>query len=115
MVKSVSSFSRNGMRDFLWQRLSAVYMAFFLAGLAAYLAVYQVADFYAWHSLFQHNIMRVLTALCFLLLSLHTQIGLWSVITDYIKNSFMRLILLSLTALILLICVIWGIIILWGL
>lgn len=114
MVKSVSSFSRNGLRDFLLQRLSAVYIAFFLVALLAYIFSHDVSDYYAWHKLFQNTVMRVSSVLFLLSLMIHTQIGLWSVMTDYVKDVFTRLLFLSLTFLVLLSSLIWGVIILWS-
>jgi len=114
MVKSVSSFTRNGCRDFLLQRLTAVYVAFFLLGFIIYLISHDISDYYTWHKLFQNTIMKVSSILFLFSLMVHTQIGLWTVITDYLKDTFTRMIFMGLILFVLFASLLWGLIVLWS-
>ena len=115
MVKSVTSLSRNGLRDWLIQHLTAAFMTFYVIGLVAYLVVHPVTDFYSWHALFANNFTRIATLLFFFFLMLHAWIGLWTIATDYLKNTFVRLLFLMVVLLVLFATMIWCIQILWGL
>ena len=71
-------------------------------------------DYEAWRDLFTHTWMKVATILVLLSLVAHAWIGLWTVITDYIKCSAARFILEIGLVLGLLAYVIWGIRVLWS-
>jgi succinate dehydrogenase / fumarate reductase membrane anchor subunit len=114
MVKSVSSLTQSGVRDFLLQRLSAYYLLFFLIGFVLYLMSHPAADYYAWHNLFQNTLMRVSVFFFFLSLTIHAWIGMWMVATDYLKDYVLRLFVLVIVMLILLLSLVWGVAILWG-
>lgn len=114
MVKSASSLTQSGVRDFLLQRVSAAYILFFLIGFVIYLGCHPAADFYSWHNLFENTVMRVAVFFFFLSLAIHAWIGIWMVATDYLKDYVLRLIFLILVMLVLLVSLVWGIAILWG-
>jgi succinate dehydrogenase / fumarate reductase membrane anchor subunit len=114
MVKSVSSLTQSGVRDFLLQRVSAYYMVVFLLGFIAYLFCNPVTDFYSWHVLFESVFVKVAVFFFFLSLMLHAWIGLWAVATDYLKDNITRLMFVILVAGILQVCLVWAVAILWG-
>jgi succinate dehydrogenase / fumarate reductase, membrane anchor subunit len=115
MVKSVSSLTRNGLRDWLIQHLTAAFMTIYVVGLVAYVIAHPAMDFYSWHALFTNNFIRIATLLFYLFLVVHAWIGLWTIATDYLKNTFIRLAFLMIVLLILFATLIWCIQILWGL
>ncbi len=114
MVKSVSSLTRNGLRDWVIQHFSAFFMAIYVIGFVGYLFFNPVNDFYSWQALFTGTFMRIATLLFIFLLVLHARIGLWTIATDYFKNFTVRITFLLLISLVLIACLIWGIQILWS-
>jgi succinate dehydrogenase / fumarate reductase membrane anchor subunit len=114
MVESVSSWSRNGLRDFLLQRLSAVVIAAYIVMLVFYFACHPALQYYDWESLYTASWMRIFSVLTLLSLIIHAWIGMWTVLTDYIKWILLRGLVQAVILLILSICFIWGIMILWS-
>ncbi|MDP3560774.1 MAG: succinate dehydrogenase, hydrophobic membrane anchor protein [Legionellaceae bacterium] len=114
MVTNVTSLTGNGLKDWLLQRVSAIYLAVYLLGLFGYFLICKPLDYYQWHQLFQMPWMQIATALALLLLLVHAWIGIWTVTTDYLKCTVMRLSIQVLVALFLGSQLIWGIMIVWG-
>ncbi|HEV2614492.1 MAG TPA: succinate dehydrogenase, hydrophobic membrane anchor protein [Gammaproteobacteria bacterium] len=115
MVKSVTSLTRNGLRDWLVQNITAAFMAIYIISLVIYVMLNPVVDYYAWHALFSSIFMRISTLLFLFFLILHTRIGLWTIATDYLKPTAIRMLFLAVTSLVLVGSFLWAISILWGL
>lgn len=111
MSSSSTNLSRSGLTDWLIQRLSAVILLAF---------VFCVVGFYAWHSYPTYSLtyelwhayfaslyMKVFTVIALLALLGHVWVGLWTIITDYIKPLFLRLLLQTLLLLFILTLLIW--------
>lgn len=118
MVTSVTSFSRNGLSDWLIQRVSSLVLLAYFAFVAIQLLV--GIDYSSWQALHGTTAMRVFTLLAVLALVAHAWIGLWAVFTDYLTERMLgpignRLRLLAQlgTALVLIVFVLWVIEILW--
>lgn len=114
MVKSVLSVSHQGLRDWVIQRISAIYMAVYSVGLIAYLVFHSGLSFAEWHSLFSQVWVKVATILFILTIMLHAWIGIWTIFTDYVKPYVIRSILNFFVLLGLAACFFWGVLILWG-
>ena len=114
MVKSVTSLTRNGLRDWLIQNMSAAFMAIYIISLVIYLMINPVEGYYNWHGLFNSTFMRVSTLLFLLFLILHARIGLWIIATDYLKPTVIRIAFLVVTSLVLVGSFLWAISVLWG-
>ncbi len=114
MVKSVLAFGQNGVSDWLWQRISAVILAFYVSFLFIYVLCHPGLDFVTWQALYHHTAMRIFTLLALLSLLIHSWIGIWTVLTDYIKSFSLRLLLQIAVVLALVIYLFWGIQILWS-
>lgn len=114
MVKSVTSLTRNGLRDWLIQNITAAFMAVYILSLVIYILFNPVNSFYNWHELFSSVLMRISTTLFFLFLVLHARIGLWTIATDYLKPTIIRLIFLIITSLVLVTSFLWAMCVLWG-
>ncbi|MFC3853078.1 succinate dehydrogenase, hydrophobic membrane anchor protein [Salinispirillum marinum] len=91
MVSSVTNFSRNGLSDWLIQRLSAVLLAAYTLFLVAYFLVQPAWTYDAWTGLFAQGWMKVFTLLAIISIIAHAWIGLWTVATDYIKPTGLRM------------------------
>ncbi len=114
MVKSVTSLTRNGLRDWLIQRFTALILIAYLIFLIVSYAMNPGMPYEAWHDLFESTVVRVFSVLALISILLHTWIGMWTVATDYLKATTVRVGFLLLLLLVLLGCLIWGVQILWG-
>lgn len=115
MVTNVTSLTGNGLKDWLIQRVTAVYFAVYCVFLLGFLLLHPALDFEQWHALFLNPWFQLASSIALLTLSLHAWIGIWTVSTDYIKCTVLRLSLQMLVVLWLLCQFIWGLMIVWGL
>lgn len=114
MVDNVTSFSRNGLRDWLTQRVTAVVMAIYAIVLLAYVLSVDHLSYQFWHDLYHHTAIRVISVLVLLSIVFHAWVGMWTVYTDYVKFAWLRLLLQVITILGLMALLAWGIVILWS-
>lgn len=113
MVRNVMSLTRNGLLDWLIQRVSALLIGAYGVFLIAYLVCHPQLNFADWQALFANNFMRIFSFLVLLSILAHTWVGMWTVFTDYIKPVCIRFIVEIATIVLLLAYVAWGIAILW--
>jgi succinate dehydrogenase / fumarate reductase membrane anchor subunit len=114
MVANVTSMTRNGLRDWIIQRVSAVVIAAYTIFMICYLWCNPNLLYGQWQILFSETWMRVFSLFMLLSLLAHAWIGLWTISTDYLKSTAVRLAFQLIIISVLFICVIWGITILWG-
>ncbi|KAA1188131.1 succinate dehydrogenase, hydrophobic membrane anchor protein [Pseudohalioglobus sediminis] len=119
MVRSVTSFGRSGLSDWLVQRVSGVILLAYFLYIGA--ALIGGVDYLAWREMFASTGMRVFTLLALLSLAAHAWIGMWAVSTDYMterlmgpKGNVLRIAFQIACSLVIFVYVIWGIQILWG-
>ena len=98
-----------GLRPWLLQRLSAVYLGVYTVYLFWHFALHAPTDFIAWQGWVASSTVSVSAALFFLALLLHVWVGLRDVLMDYVRNTTWRVIG---SALLLLTLSAWG---LWAL
>lgn len=113
MVNSATSFSSSGTRDWIVQRISAVILGIYLITLLVFFAFNPVIQFEAWQSFFHYPFMKLFSFLALLSLVAHAWVGVWTIFTDYIKPTSLRLLLEALMVLVLLGYLAWGITIIW--
>lgn len=114
MVSNITSLTGNGLRDWMVQRVSAVVVGAYAIFLIGYLLMNPGMQYAQWHGLFTNLAMRTASFLVLLSLLAHAWIGVWTVSTDYIKPTALRVVFQVLVILALLACLVWGIEILWG-
>ncbi len=114
MIQSVMSLTRNGLRDWFVQRITAVIIGLYVIFLAAYILLHLPLDYATWQGLFAHPFMRFFTFLTLLSIVAHAWIGIWTILTDYVKVIWLRIVLEILMILALIFYLVWGIRILWG-
>lgn len=107
------SLGATGLQDWLFQRLTAVILTIYILFLTGYGVVHYPLDFFTWQSLFHNPWMRLASLISLFSVSLHAWLGLWMVVTDYIKPVGLRIAINSLLLLMILSYLIWGITILW--
>ena len=114
MVKRVNTGAHYGVRDWLVQRFSAVFMLLYTLFLLGYLAYHQTLTFDAWHGLFQQTSMRFITLLFALSLFAHAWVGVRNVLMDYVRATWLRLSLQVATIAALLLYSMWAVALLWS-
>jgi succinate dehydrogenase / fumarate reductase membrane anchor subunit len=87
------SWRAQGMRTWLLQRLTAIYMLLFAIGFAIYFFNQSVHDFISWQALFAHPIANIATVIFFFSILYHAWVGIRDILIDYIKWSPVRFIL----------------------
>ena len=113
-VLSATALGRTGVSDWLIQRVSALIMLAFTAFLIGYYLAHAPLDYDHWHALFSCMLMKVFTLLTLLALLGHAWVGMWTILTDYIKCPYTRGSLQILIILAFFACLVWGIHILWA-
>jgi len=114
MVKSVLGVNHQGLRDWLFQRMSAVFMLVCIVALFGYLVMNSDLAYYEWHGLFAQLWVKIVTILFFLSLLVHAWVGMWTVYTDYVTCPVARLVLNTVTFFGLAACFFATLLILWG-
>lgn len=98
----------HGLRDWLLQRLTAIYLAVFLGYLLLHFLVQPQHGFQEWHDWMTHPAMIIATALFILAVLVHGWVGMRDVVLDYVQSIRLRITILSLIALTLIGCAIWA-------
>lgn len=114
MVDRVVVGAHYGLRDWVVQRISAVFMALYLLGFGAYLLGLPELSYESWKLLFSGMLMRSFSLLFLLCLFYHAWIGVRDIVMDYIKLPVLRLALHVMVIFSLLLYTIWSVQILWG-
>jgi succinate dehydrogenase / fumarate reductase membrane anchor subunit len=104
----------SGISDWLIQRISAVLMLAYVAFMLGFYLGHPTLNYEIWHSLFSSLPMRICNVLVLLALLWHAWIGIWTVLTDYVKPVALRGVIEILIVLALLACFVWGIQIFWS-
>ncbi len=121
MVTQVTSFSGNGLADWMVQRVSAYILAAYTVLIVGVLLLSGEMTFVGWRDLFSQTWMQVFTLLALVASCAHAWVGMWTIGTDYIREHYfgsgadgIRLVYQVGCILILACYLIWGVKILWG-
>jgi succinate dehydrogenase / fumarate reductase, membrane anchor subunit len=109
MTKSMS-----GLRDWVIQRLSAIYMAIYAILMFAYLAAHPHLNYQTWQHFFQVFWVQISSLIFLVCLIWHTWIGVWTILTDYVKPACIRGFLEVMVILTLLVYFFWGVQVIWS-
>lgn len=101
------SWRAQGMRTWLLQRLTAMYMLLFAISCFIYLSLHRPITFTAWHEFFSLPTVAIATILFFLSLLYHAWVGVRDIMVDYIHDTAIRFTLWVLITLLLLGMAIW--------
>jgi len=58
--------------------------------------------------------MRLLSLLAIVALAVHAWVGMWTVFTDYVKSTGLRIVLQAAMIIAILVYLFWGVMIFWG-
>lgn len=101
--------SHSGLRDWLIQRVSAVIIGLYTLFIAGYLFKNRPLYFAQWQTFFHGSLIKIATLVTLIAVLWHAWIGLWTVLTDYIKIGALRLVLQAVVIILLLGYVLWGV------
>ncbi len=122
MVTAATSFGRSGLSDWLIQRFTAIILGAYTLFIVGYLLMNPDLTYAQWSELFSQPWMRIFSLIALVSIVPHGWIGLWVVLTDYVTARLMgsaalpiRIIVLTIYAVVNAVFVVWGVEILWGL
>ena len=104
----MSIYVLHGLRPWLIQRVSAVYLALFIAYIVVMLVCIDQVTFQQWHDWLFHPFNTIACGLFIIALLLHAWIGMRDVVLDYVHNTFVRMIAFSLIMVVLMGSGLWA-------
>jgi len=121
MVTAATSFSRSGLSDWIIQRFTAVLLAAYTCFIVGFLVLNPDLTYEQWSALFSNSFVRIFSFVVLLSIVAHGWIGLWVVLTDYVTARAMgnsalpiRIVVLTVYAIVSLAFIVWGVETLWG-
>ena len=96
----------------MWQRVSAVYLALYIAWILLRLMVSPPGNHLALQEWMSSLGMWLATAVFMLMLLLHAWVGVRDVVLDYVKPTVLRLLALAAVLAFLLACGLWALVVL---
>jgi succinate dehydrogenase / fumarate reductase membrane anchor subunit len=96
-----SVYVLHGLRPWLIQRLSAVYIALFVIYIAVTIAVGGNVDYPQWRNWLFHPVNTIAVGLFVIAMLMHAWVGMRDIILDYIHNALVRMIAFALVIVVL--------------
>lgn len=93
MIILSNSGSSSGLKEWVLQRLTALYMSFYFIFISICFFSFDNFNYTNWIEIFSSFYFKIITILFVFSLSLHSSIGMSIVLTDYIKHTYLRIIL----------------------
>ncbi len=90
MVNNAATVGRSGVHDFILVRASAIILALYTFFLIGFFVITPDVTYDIWQSLFANMLVKIFTLVALLSLIVHAWIGVWQVLSDYIKPAFLR-------------------------
>lgn len=113
MVSNASALGRTGIQDWLLIRSSAIIIALYVLYIVGFVAINDIT-YEVWRGFFASSVTKVFTILTLFSILVHAWIGMWQVLTDYVKPLAIRLVLQLAIIVGLLAYLIYGTIVVWG-
>ncbi len=114
MVSNASALGRNGVHDWLLLRAAAMVITLYVLYLLGFVVMSGTLTYDIWRGFFASSFTKVFTLLTLFAILVHGWIGMWQVLTDYVKPLSVRLMLQLLIVVALLVYVIYGTVVVWG-
>ncbi|MBP2170379.1 succinate dehydrogenase membrane anchor subunit [Erwiniaceae bacterium BAC15a-03b] len=114
MVSNASALGRNGIHDWLLLRAAAMVITLYVLYILGFLVVSDTLTYDIWRGFFASSFTKVFTLLTLLSILVHGWIGMWQVLTDYVKPVGLRLMLQLVVVLALLVYAFYGTVVVWG-
>ncbi len=114
MVTNVTGLTTHGVRDWLVQRGTALLILAYVSYLAYFVVMSYPVTHFEVKQLFSTTTMRVVSTLVAFSITWHAWIGVWTIFTDYVKCSSLRLALQGTVIVLLFAYLVWAIKIFWS-
>lgn len=111
-IKSATGLTGSGSRDWILQRISAVVLAVYSVVMVGFF-LFSDVNFESWQGFMLSLPMKLFSLVAILSLVFHAWVGMWTVLTDYVKSSGLRLVIQSLVIIAVLVYLFWGVMIFW--
>ena len=113
-MKNVITGAHYGLKDWLAQRITALFMAVYAIAFTGILLACTPRHYADWRALFGNQWMRIATMVFFISLFWHAWIGMRNILMDYVKPTGVRLGLEATVVLVLVGYAVWAVQILWS-
>lgn len=114
MVSNATALGRNGVQDWLLLRASAILITLYILYIFGFVVMTDTLTYDIWRGFFASAFTKVFTLLTLFSILIHGWIGMWQVLTDYVKTLAMRLVLQLVIVVVLLSYAIYGFVVVWG-
>jgi succinate dehydrogenase / fumarate reductase membrane anchor subunit len=114
MVTNEASIKRNGVQDFVSLRATALIILAYSLFMAWFFITTDNITYTVWSELYSGLAMKVFTLAALVAVMIHVRIGLWQVLTDYVKATGLRAVLQYVLNIIAFGYVAVGLFVLWG-
>ncbi|WP_147196302.1 succinate dehydrogenase membrane anchor subunit [Pantoea sp. CCBC3-3-1] len=114
MLSNASALGRNGVHDWLLVRASAIIMTLYVLYILGFVVISDTLTYEIWRGFFASSVTKVFTLLTLFSILMHGWIGMWQVLTDYVKHLATRLLLQMAIVVALFVYAIYGTVVVWG-
>ncbi|MFC6439861.1 succinate dehydrogenase, hydrophobic membrane anchor protein [Bowmanella sp. JS7-9] len=114
MVTNQASLKRNGVQDFISLRTTALIIFAYTLYMLWFFLSTEAVTYDIWREFFAGLGTKVFTLAALVSIMIHVRIGLWQVLTDYVKPHGMRAAIQFLLNLLAFVYVAVGLFVLWG-
>lgn len=113
MVSSASTFGRSGSHDFILLRATAIIMALYTIFMVSFFVSADAVTYASLTNLFAHLGMKIFTMLALTAILIHGWIGIFQVLTDYVKKVGLRAFLQFIVCVALIVYWLVGLLVVW--
>ncbi|VFP83399.1 succinate dehydrogenase membrane anchor subunit [Candidatus Erwinia haradaeae] len=114
MVNNASALGRHGLHDWLLVRATAIMITLYVVYIVVMIMMSDTITYSVWHRFFQSSFTKVFTCLTLVSILIHGWIGMWQVLTDYIKLLAIRMLLQLAIIVVLFVYAIYGTLVVWS-
>jgi len=93
MVLNQASLKRDGVQDYVSLRATAIILTLYTLFILGFFLCTPEVTYDNWKALFSNVLVKAFTLLALACIAVHTKIGLWQVLTDYVKCARIRAVL----------------------
>ncbi|WWP01196.1 MAG: succinate dehydrogenase, hydrophobic membrane anchor protein [Candidatus Dasytiphilus stammeri] len=115
MVKNTSALGFNkGIYDWLLLRAAAIVMTLYILYIIGFILTVDPFNYMTWRNFFTYYLTKCFTLITLVSMVIHSWIGIWQVLTDYVKCFKTRIMLQLVHFIILCGYISYGIIVVWS-
>lgn len=114
MVNNIATVGRSGIHDFILIRASAIILTLYTFLLLGFFLTTPEVTFDVWKDFMGCLPVKIFTVLAIFAILIHAWIGVWQVLSDYVKPALLRGGLQFFFAVLLLVYAVGGFLTVWG-